>query len=174
MIETVAAQPWVAERRGRHGRHLVLGDHPAVRRRDATTAPRRDHAALGDRRHVPDVLYPGGIFNTGFAVAWAEDRADDASPATTEDGGQGWARRRIDDGDETCRANQALRLQTPDVLAEIEANRFYDPDAVSTRVAPDLFVDQIDVPDVPRRLLAGRGDRWPLPEHARDFAPGIP
>ena len=27
-------------------------------------------------------LYPGGILNTGFALEWAEDRVDDAKPAT--------------------------------------------------------------------------------------------
>ena len=26
-------------------------------------------------------LYPGGILNTGFAVAWAQERQDEAKPA---------------------------------------------------------------------------------------------
>ena len=29
-------------------------------------------------------LYPGGILNTGFALEWAEDRAEDAKPATAD------------------------------------------------------------------------------------------
>ena len=31
-------------------------------------------------------LYPGGILNTGFALEWAEDRVDDAKPATATPG----------------------------------------------------------------------------------------
>ena len=40
IIETVAAQPWVQRRQGRHGRHLVPGHQPALRRRRAPAAPR--------------------------------------------------------------------------------------------------------------------------------------
>ncbi len=102
------------------------------------------------------VLYPGGILNTGFAVPWAEDRQSDAAPAP--DGGQGWAKRRVAAGDTTCAANQALRLQTGDVLAEIRNDRFYDPRSARQLRARALRPPDPG-PDVPRRRVAGRADR---------------
>ena len=47
-----------------------------------------------------DTLYPGGIFNNGFALGWAKDRQADARPATRAGEGQEWARKRIADGDD--------------------------------------------------------------------------
>ena len=117
------------------------------------------------------VLYPGGILNTGFAVAWAEDRQSDAEPAP--DGGQRWATRRITGGDVTCATNQQLRAQTRDVLDEIRANAFYTPDRLD-HVTPIRFVDRIAVPT----FLAGAwqdeqtGGYWPsMIEH---LSPDIP
>ena len=59
-----------------------------------------------------DTLYPGGIFNNGFALRWAKDRQADARPATRRRQGRSGPAKRIADGDETCRTNQVLRLQT--------------------------------------------------------------
>ena len=50
-------------------------------------------------------LYPGGVLNTGFAVAWAEERQFDAEPAGPANG-EHWAYEQIQKGDETCAANQ--------------------------------------------------------------------
>ncbi len=47
-------------------------------------------------------LYPGGILNTGFAVAWAEQRQQNAEPAIGPGHGQAWANERIKEGDKTC------------------------------------------------------------------------
>jgi predicted acyl esterase len=85
-------------------------------------------------------LYPGGILNTGFAVAWANDRTREAQPE-----GQGWTTDQIADGDEDCAANQMLRLQNPDLLELISANRFWT-DEVAAELAPRLFADRIAVP----------------------------
>jgi predicted acyl esterase len=85
-------------------------------------------------------LYPGGILNTGFAVEWARQRQADAEAL-----GQQWAIDRIDAGDDVCEANQGLRLQNPDLLAEIEANAFWT-DEIAADLAPRLFVDRITVP----------------------------
>jgi predicted acyl esterase len=87
-------------------------------------------------------LYPGGILNTGFAVDWTQQRVDEAQPAPD---GQEWAANRIAAGDETCEANQSLRLQNPDLVEEIVENDFYEP-AIADELAPRLFVDQIEVP----------------------------
>lgn len=84
-------------------------------------------------------LYPGGILNSGFALGWAQDRVDGARPAARQ-----WARDRIAAGDQTCAANQKLKLQARDLLAEIRPDRFYE--AAGDPLAPRTFVDQIDVP----------------------------
>jgi predicted acyl esterase len=170
-IEVVAAQPWVA-----HGAVGMVGISYSGITQLFVAATRPPHlAAITPLSVIADtyrgVLYPGGILNTGFAVPWAEDRQSDASPAPA--GGQGWAKRRVQAGDATCAANQALREQTPDVLAEIRANTYYVPDRLD-HATPTRLVDRIDVPT----FLAGAwqdeqtGGYWPaLIDH---FAPGLP
>src|SRR4030081_1669288 len=69
-------------------------------------------------------LYPGGILNTGFAVAWAKQRIHDAEPASRK-GAQPWAYQRIQQGDQTCKANQALHGEAVNLLAKIRANSHY-------------------------------------------------
>jgi len=89
-------------------------------------------------------LYPGGVLNTGFAVNWAKERIHDAKPAGP-DSGQPWAYKRIQDGDTTCAANQALHGQAVDLLAKIRANSHYKP-KIADPVSPVTFVDKIAVP----------------------------
>jgi hypothetical protein len=104
-------------------------------------------------------------------VPWAKDRQSDAAPAP--DGGQGWAKRRVAAGDDVCAANQALRLQTGDVLDEVRQDRFYDPARLDA-IAPERFVHDINVPT----FLAGAwqdeqtGGQWPA--MIDDFSPDIP
>ena len=57
-------------------------------------------------------LYPGGILNNGFAVAWAQERKDEAEPRR-----QAWARTGSPPATTMCAANQELRLQNPDIVA---------------------------------------------------------
>src|SRR5262249_26302567 len=87
--------------------------------------------------------FPGGIFNNGFAQSWLQERKDDAKPAPT--GGQSWARKRVNDGDQVCRANQILRLQTLDPIQFVEQNPFYVPFLMDER-SPINWVDRIQVP----------------------------
>ncbi|HEV7460146.1 MAG TPA: CocE/NonD family hydrolase, partial [Solirubrobacteraceae bacterium] len=89
-------------------------------------------------------LYPGGILNTGFAVAWAQERIHDAEPASPN-GGQGWAYKRVQGGDETCKANQVLHGEAANLMAKIRANDHYVP-AVADPLAPITFVHKINVP----------------------------
>jgi predicted acyl esterase len=89
-------------------------------------------------------LYPGGILNTGFAVNWAKERVHDAQPASAS-GGQPWANKRIQEGDATCKANQALHGQAVDLLAKVRANNHYVP-KVADPLAPVTFVNKINVP----------------------------
>jgi hypothetical protein len=89
-------------------------------------------------------LYPGGILNTGFALEWAKERVHEAE-AASEGHGQAWAYKRIQEGDETCAANQALHPEAADLLRKIEENDHYVP-AVADPLSPITFVDKIDVP----------------------------
>src|SRR5437588_10099816 len=71
-------------------------------------------------------LYPGGILNTGFAVAWAQERQQEAKPAGPHSG-QPYAYKQIASGDTTCAANQALHGEAADLMAKIRANNHYTP-----------------------------------------------
>ena len=89
-------------------------------------------------------LYPGGILNTGFALEWAEERVHDAEAASATSG-QEWAYKRVQEGDGTCAANQALHPEAVDLLEKIEENDHYVPE-VADPLSPITFVDKIDVP----------------------------
>jgi len=163
-IETVAAQPWVA-----FGKVGMVGiSYPGITQLFVAQTRPPHLAAITPLSVIDDtyrgVMYPGGIFNNGFALQWATERQSDARPA-----GQGWARKRIDDGDRTCTANQALRLQTPSVLGEIRAYRYYDP-ATLDPLAPSTFVDRIRVPT----FLAGAWQDEQTGGHFPDMLANFP
>jgi uncharacterized protein len=143
VIETIAHQPWVLGHKvgmlgisyGAISQLFVAAtDPPAL----AAIAP------LSTIDATATTLYPGGILNTGFAVAWAEQRQSDAEPAGP-DGGQPWAYQQIEDGDTTCQANQALHGKAANLMGEIEANNFYNP-SIADPLDPITFVDKINVP----------------------------
>ncbi len=139
-IEAVAAQPWVLD----HEVGMVGISYPGISQLFVAQTRPPSLEAIAPLSVIEDTfgstLYPGGILNTGFAVAWGQDRIDQGKPE-----GQRWAAKRIADGDVTCDANQHLRLQNPDIMALIADHPFYDP-AVGDDLAPRLFVDRIDVP----------------------------
>jgi uncharacterized protein len=89
-------------------------------------------------------LYPGGILNTGFAVAWAEQRQQNAEPASPGHG-QAWATKQIEEGDTTCAANQALHGEAANLLQKIKENSTYNP-KIADPLDPDTFVNKITVP----------------------------
>jgi predicted acyl esterase len=167
VVETVAAQPWVAN--GKVG--MVGISYPGITQLFVAQTRPPHLAAITPLSVIDDTeatLYPGGIFNNGFALGWAEDRQADAAP-----GGQRWAARRIATGDTTCEKNQALRLQAPDVLAQIKTHQFNDG-AASDALAPATFVHKIDVPV----FIAGSWQDEETGSHFADmlddFAPGVP
>lgn len=140
VIETVAAQPWVA-----HGMVGMVGiSYPGISQLFVARTQPPHLAAITPLAVLDDsyrsTLYPGGILNTGFAVPWAEDRQREA-----EAYGQAWTEEQVASGDEVCAANQELRGQNQDLLGMIEAQTFYDP-AVADPIAPVTFVDDITVP----------------------------
>jgi uncharacterized protein len=143
VVETVARQPWVlGSRVGMAGVSYGGISQLFV----ASTVP--PHLAAITPLSVIDntatTLYPGGLLNTGFAVQWARDRVDDAKPASATEG-QGWAYKRIQDGDQICKANQTLHTAAADLIAKISKNRFFRP-RVANPLSPATFVNRIRVP----------------------------
>ena len=143
VIETVARQPWVL---GHRVGMLGISYGGISQLFVAATDP--PHLAAISPLSVIDntatTLYPGGILNTGFALPWGEQRAHDALPASPT-GGQPWAYKRIQDGDEICKANQVLHGEAPSVVGQIRANHYYVP-KVANPLAPVTFVHKIHVP----------------------------
>jgi predicted acyl esterase len=143
VIETVARQPWVLNHKvGMMG--ISYGGISQL----FTAATRPPSLAaispLSLLDQVQTTLYPGGILNTGFAVAWAKERQDEAKPASPK-GGQAWAYKRIQEGDQTCKANQTLHGEAANLTAKIHANDHYRP-KVADPLSPITFVHKINVP----------------------------
>ena len=142
-VETVARQPWVL-----NGRVGMAGVSYGGISQLFVGATRPPHLAAITPLSVIDntatTLYPGGLLNTGFALQWAQDRVDDAKPATPTDG-QGWAYKRIQEGDQICKANQTLHTAAADLIAKIHKNRVYRP-KVANPLNPSTFVNRIRVP----------------------------
>src|SRR3954454_3198985 len=123
VIETVARQPWVAG-----GKVGMMGISYGGISQLFTAQLRPPSLAAISPLSLIDAtqttLYPGGVLNTGFAVAWAKERIKEAMPAG-KDAGQEWAYKRIQDGDQTCKANQALHGEAVNLLKKILANYHY-------------------------------------------------
>lgn len=143
VIETVARQPWVL-----HNKVGMMGvSYGGISQLfTAATAPPSLAAItpLSVIDATQTTLYPGGLLNTGFALSWAKDRVHDALPASPT-GGQGWALKRINEGDATCKANQDLHPEAIDLLGKIAANKYYIP-KVADPLAPVTFVKKIKAP----------------------------
>ena len=139
-IEAIAAQPWVLNNRV----GMVGVSYPGISQLFVAAQQPPSLAAITPLSVIDDsyrgVLYPGGILNTGFGVEWTAQRLE-----STEPEGQRWAADRIAAGDVECAANQRLRLQNPDLVAEIRDNDFWT-DELGEPLAPRTFVDQIEVP----------------------------
>jgi uncharacterized protein len=89
-------------------------------------------------------LYPGGILNTGFAVAWAKERQAQAQVAGAQ-GTQPYAESQIKSGDQTCKQNQVLHGEAANLLGKIRRNSHYKP-SVADSLDPITFVHKIHVP----------------------------
>ena len=143
MVETVAAQSWV-----KGGKVGMVGISFSGISQLFAAGVRPPHLAAIAPMSVTDDLYtgtgyPGGIFNSGFAQSWVQERMDDAKPPPA--GGQPWARELVKRGDKNCTANQKLRLQTQDALALQKANPFRTPSLFAHR-APGPWLKRAQVP----------------------------
>ncbi|HEX2895889.1 MAG TPA: CocE/NonD family hydrolase [Marmoricola sp.] len=145
VIETIANQPWVKDHKvGMMG--ISYGGISQL----FTAQLQPPHLAAISPLSVIDAtattLYPGGDLNTGFAVAWAKERQEQAQPAGTgATGTQAYAEQRVAQGDTTCIANQALHGEAADLMTKIRANSHYVP-SVADPLDPVTFVDKINVP----------------------------
>jgi len=160
IVETVAAQSWV-----KGGKVGMIGiSFPGISQIFAAGTRPPHLAAVAPFSLIADIYlspgFPGGIFNTGFAQSWLQDRKNDAEPAP--EGGQGWARKRVNEGDEVCRANQRLRLQTQDPIDFVLTHPFYEPPLMDAR-SPVNWIGDVDVP----ALISGA---WQDEQVGGDFA----
>jgi uncharacterized protein len=143
VVETVARQPWVL-----HNKVGMMGiSYGGISQLFTAQNNPPSLAAIAPFSVIDSTqttLYPGGILNTGFAVAWAQERIHDAQAASPT-GGQPWAYKRIQEGDTTCKSNQILHPEAVDLMAKIRANDHYVPE-VADPLAPVTFVDKIKAP----------------------------
>jgi uncharacterized protein len=143
VIETIARQPWVAN----HKVGMMGISYGGISQLFTAQLKPPSLAAISPLSVIDatqTTLYPGGVLNTGFAVAWSKEREHEAEPASDK-AGQEWAYKRIQEGDATCKANQALHGQAADLMRKIRANHHYKP-KVADPLAPVTFVKKIDVP----------------------------
>lgn len=142
IIETVGAQDWVAGKVG-----MVGISFSGISQISVAGARPPSLAAVAPLSVIADIYrqpgFPGGIRNSGFAQSWLRERKDDAEPAP--EGGQGWAIRRVQDGDTVCLDNQKLRLQTLDPIEFTTTRPYYIPEVMDPR-SPIQWVSKIATP----------------------------
>jgi predicted acyl esterase len=148
IIETVAAQTW-SKKVG-----MVGISYPGISQLFVAQTQPPSLAAITPVSVISDtyrsVLYPGGIFNNGFALSWAQGRDRETRPTPN---GHSFVPRIIAgeqpagvDGvtpaaSAQCAFNQKLRLQNRDLEGTIGDLAYYQPDG--DRIAPYRFVDKI-------------------------------
>jgi len=143
IVETVARQPWV-----RGGKVGMMGISYGGISQLFTAATQPPHLAAIAPLSVIDAtattLYPGGVLNTGFAVAWAKERQEQAQPAGPN-AGQPYAWKQIQSGDTTCADDQVLHGEAADLMQKIQENSHYVA-SVADPLDPVTFVNKINVP----------------------------
>jgi uncharacterized protein len=143
VIETIAHQPWVLG----HKVGMMGISYGAISQLFAAQLDPPDLEAISPLSTIDataTTLYPGGILNTGFAVAWAQQRQQEAEPAGPNSG-QPYAYQQIQNGDSTCQANQALHDEAASLMDKVRANSHYNA-PVADPLDPITFVHKIKVP----------------------------
>ena len=140
VIQTIAHQPWVLD----HKVGMIGVSYGAISQLFAAQLDPPALEAISPLSTIDSTittLYPGGILNNGFAVSWAAERQHDAEPAGPNTG-QSWAYKRIQQGDSTCKSNQALHGDAPSLIKKVRANAHYVP-KVADPLDPITFVHKI-------------------------------
>lgn len=140
VIETVAAQDWVYDNKV----GMVGLSYPGISQLFVARSQPPSLAAITPLSVMDDtvrgLLSPGGIFNKGFALTWADEVLTKAEPY-----GQGWEQALVDEGDTICEANQELRSQNVDVTARALTYDRY-PKELGDWYNPSVFGKDITVP----------------------------
>ncbi len=166
VIETIARQSWVRDHKvGMMG--ISYGGISQLFTAQLQPPHLEAISPLSVLDATATTLYPGGILNTGFAVAWAQQRQHEALPAGPNSG-QAWAYKQIQSGDTTCAANQVLHGEAADLNAKITANSHYDA-AVADPLDPVTFVNKINVPVFMACQLEDEQTGGHCPELVRHF-----
>ncbi len=143
VVETIAHQPWVLN----HKVGMMGISYGAISQLFTAQLDPPDLEAIAPLSTIDTTattLYPGGILNQGFAVAWAEQRQQEAQPAPAK-GTQPYATTQINNGDQTCKSNQVLHGEAASLITKIHANSHYVP-SVADPLDPISFVNKIKVP----------------------------
>jgi uncharacterized protein len=143
VIETIAQQPWVLD----HKVGMMGISYGAISQLFTAQLDPPDLEAISPLSTIDataTTLYPGGILNTGFAVAWAQQRQEEAEPAGPN-AGQPYAYQQIQSGDQTCAQNQVLHGEAASLIGKVRANSHYKP-KVADPLDPITFVHNIHVP----------------------------
>ena len=143
LIETIARQPWA-----KFGKVGMLGiSYGGISQLFVGATQPPSLAAITPLSVIDNsqtTLYPGGILNTGFAFAWAQDR-DEEARAAGPNSGQPYAWEQIQNGDAICARNQILHPEAVNTVGQIRRNATYRP-RIADPLSPVTFVDQIKVP----------------------------
>ena len=139
VIEAVAAQPWVL-----HNKVGMTGiSYPGFSQIFVAAMQPPSLAAITPLSVFGDMyqtLTPGGILNSGFALAWTQQVLNEADPY-----GQGWDHKKVDAGDMVCAENQLLHGQKVNLIKQIGDNPYYRAD-LGDPINPLLMAARIKVP----------------------------
>lgn len=139
VIETVAAQPWVLH----HHVGMTGLSYPGISQLFVAQSQPPSLAAITPLSVIGNTattMRPGGILNDGFAINWAKNVLDKADPY-----GQGWEKKRVEEGDKICEENQLLHGQKVDIITKAKTTPYFNRDEYGY-LDPSSFVDKINVP----------------------------
>ncbi len=140
LVEAVAAQPWVAN----HKVGLVGLSYPGLSQLWVAKTQPPSLAAITPLSVFADTmtstLAPGGMFNDGFALSWAENVLNGAAAY-----GQGWEQGQVDKGDDECAENQLLHEQRVDTIDKALMYSYY-VEEIAGPLSPQSFAGDIEVP----------------------------
>ena len=159
VVEAVGAQPWVLH----HKVGMVGISYSGLSQFAVAGTDPPDLAAIAPLSATDDLFstgYPGGIYNSGFAKSWVDQRISDARAAPK--GGQPWATAEIAAGDTTCLANQRLHPEAQQLASLVSPNLSRVPSLFNPR-SPAVWATHVTVPVFLVGALQDEqtGPQWP-------------